>query len=449
MRKHPEQKFQTLVTPILRKRLFETPLVGVINAWARIYTHLKLNHQTGITTHQKVPPPVSKNSKPYPTQNATHRAYLNTTVSNHSFAGLRRRALTYAPTTTRPPTQSQPKVGQVQQATQSTQAASQATPPAGQTPPVETPTYIAQTLYASVTQKKQATPHAQPPRRYNFHSGSPTPWSVFALFSHASPVFSIIDTSPVPIETAQTVIECCFAARVSKQNGLVRICKFAAAYHQFSHRNSPLLATTGVGALIAVTTWLLSLHARGRSVPAAGRYALRVFAEALSLDIPATSPAALAATRSHTVRLARQAPCFTLHMLLTFGRLAADHGPPHPARYFAACVMMMVFAPFRFADTLNIRGIPYKKTTVAGSCLPTKNLKIPFYWAFPMSGFITNGAWFDIIVDVRTRYHSCKGLPMNFLFVHTTNWKFDDTVYPAATYASTLRTFRLFLTKAG
>ena len=136
-------------------------------------------------------------------------------------------------------------------------------------------------------------------------------------------------------------------------------------------------------------------------------------------------------------------------MLLTFERLAADHGPPVALRYFAACVMFMVFASFRFADTKNIREITLKKETVAGPCLPTKNLKGPFYWAFPITGFISAGAWFDVIADVRTRYHSCEGLPMNYLFAHTIDWKFDDTVYPPAKYGSTLRTLRTFLKNAG
>ena len=306
---------------------------------------------------------------------------------------------------------------------------------------------MTQTLYASVKPAQQAK--SVPPKRYDFNLGSPTPWSVFALFSHASPTFSMIESPLAPMETAHSVIECCFAARVSKQTGLVRICKFAAAYHQFCHRSAPRLPTTGPTALIAVATWLLSLHTRGRSAPAAGRYALRVFAEALALNIPATAPAALSATRSHIVKLAKQAPCFTLHMILTIERLAADRGYPVSLRYFDACLMFMAFASFRFADTKNIRDVNFKKDTVAGSCLPKENLKEPFYWVFPQSGFISAGAWFEVIVDVRTRYRSRKGMPVNFLFAHTIEWKFDDTPCPPANYGSTLRTLRAFLKKAG
>ena len=43
-------KFQKIVTPVLRKRLFTTPLMEVVNASTRIYTTLKLNHQTGTVT---------------------------------------------------------------------------------------------------------------------------------------------------------------------------------------------------------------------------------------------------------------------------------------------------------------------------------------------------------------------------------------------------------------
>ena len=454
-------KFQTMITPILRKRVFTTTLLETVNAGARIYTALRLSPQTGVTVHAKAPQPIPKYGKPYATQNATRRAFLNSTVSSHSFAGLQRRSLAFSqppphagkqpphrPTQVTAPSQHSTQIDTSQTNGGSLPATGiDQTPPFPPTPPVGTPTYIAQTLYACAATKPILP--VQKARIFQFHSGSPTPWSVFSLFSSVSPVFSMLEQSLVPIETAQSVVECCFAARCSTQKGLLRICKFAAAYRQFCSRAVPRVMTTGPSAIIAFTTWLLSLHERGRTVPAAGRYALRVFAEALTLTIPATAPAALSATRSHVIKLAKQAPCFTLKMLLTFGRIAADKSTPLAIRYFAACVMMMVFASFRFVDAVNIREINYEKDTVTGSCLPSKNLKQPFYWVFPMMGFNSNCAWFDVIVDVRLRYHSCKGLPMNFLFTHTKDWQIDDITFPRATYGSTLRTFRLFLAKAG
>ena len=467
-------KFQTLVTPILRKRLFTSTLLETVNAGAMIYTSLRLCPQTGGITHAKAPQPLPKYGKQYPTQNATHRAFLNATVSSHSFEGVKRRNLAFAkalPYAGNQPTRrltqgnvpsqqstqndtNQPNGGSLPTTGTNTTPPFPPTPPVGAptyvfppTPPVGTPTYVAETLYACTTLKK--TPPAQPNRIFQYESGKPTPWSVFSLFSSTSPVFAMMDKSLAPKETAHSLIECCFAARCSKQKGLVRICKFAAAYHQFCYRAIPRLVTTGPSAIIAVATWLLSLHARGRTVPAAGRYALKVFAEALTLDIPASAPAALSATRSHVIRLAKQAPCFTLKMLLTFERLAADKTTPIAIRYFAACVMIMVFASFRFIDTTNIREINYKKDTVAWSCLPSKTQKRPFYWVFPMAGFVANCSRFDVIVDVRLRYRQCTGLPMNFLSIHTKDWQLGDVNFPRATYGSTLRTFRLFLGKAG
>ena len=106
-------------------------------------------------------------------------------------------------------------------------------------------------------------------------------------------------------------------------------------------------------------------------------------------------------------------------MLLTFERLAADRGAPIALRYYAACIVLMVFVSFRFADTKNIREVSVEMATIACPCLPTKNLTQPFYWDIPIAGFISNGDWFAVIFGVRARYHSCHGLPMNFLFVHT------------------------------
>ena len=213
---------------------------------------------------------------------------MGATESVHSFPGIRRRNLTYDKTTTNA---TPPRPGLNSTTTRGTQLktpppappSTPATPvapipakPAGPTrpPPMGTPPYVTQTLYASTTSVQPVTP--TPPSRYNFHSGNPTPWAVFALFAPASRIFSI-DPALAPIRTAQSIVECCFAARVAKQDALLRICKFASAYFQFFQRSVPRSATTGPTALISITSWLLTLHTRGRSVPAAGRYALKVF----------------------------------------------------------------------------------------------------------------------------------------------------------------------------
>ena len=145
----------------------------------------------------------------------------------------------------------------------------------------------------------------------------------------------MIGNSPSPIDTAHSVVECCFAACVGKKADLVRIRKFAAA------------------------AWLLSLHSRGRAALSAGRYALMVFAQALHLGIPANSPAALSAVRSHIARLAKHAPRLALRMLLLFAQIDA-YSVPFPLQYFAACLMLMALASFRFPDAGNIRDVTFK-----------------------------------------------------------------------------------------
>ena len=96
----------------------------------------------------------------------------------------------------------------------------------------------------------------------------------------------------------------------------------------------PRLLTTEPNAIIAVTTWLLSLRERGRSSPVAGRGALRAAADALTIDIPATARA---------IKLAKQAPRFALHALLTFERIASDAPAAFALRNSDAGVTVMVF----------------------------------------------------------------------------------------------------------
>ena len=65
-------KFQTTAAPILRKRLFTTSLMEVVNAATRIYTALKLNPQTGTVAYPKAVSPSLK------TANLTQRKMRRT-----------------------------------------------------------------------------------------------------------------------------------------------------------------------------------------------------------------------------------------------------------------------------------------------------------------------------------------------------------------------------------
>ena len=116
-------------------------------------------------------------------------------------------------------------------------------------------------------------------------------------------LFSILWPHTQP---ARSVVESFSPALPSKQ-GAVRISKFGAAYRQFPHRYTPRLLETGPNVPRIYYDLASSLYAGGRSVPAAGRYALRVFADALSLGIPAAAPAALSETRPHIIRLSKTA----------------------------------------------------------------------------------------------------------------------------------------------
>ena len=86
-----------------------------------------------------------------------------------------------------------------------------------------------------------------------------------------------------------------FAEQCALQSRLGKIPKFAAAYAQFFSRAAHPVPATGPDALVAVTPWLLSLRIRGRAGPAACRYCLKFFADAIFRAIPARPIAPLQA----------------------------------------------------------------------------------------------------------------------------------------------------------
>ena len=132
-------------------------------------------------------------------------------------------------------------------------------------------------------------------------------------------------------------------------------------------------------------------------------------------------------------------------MILAIGHTSADNKTPYDERYSDDCIFTMVLASFRFKDTTRIMGVNFKKGAACGRCAPTNNNAKSIYRAFPISGFVSNGAWFDVNVDTRARYRPCRGVDIKFLFAHMKHlWGSGGHVYPPETYGFALRAFRDF-----
>ena len=429
-------QLQKLISPLMRRKVILCSLLEIVNAAKTLFYKVRA-----------LPPaltrPVGPPTPMVGTRNAPNRMLLTPLISAGTQTAKRCRDAAYAPSTGSSQEQHPPAPSQASQSSLGS-APSQigaTAPPAIQKP------YIRRAQYMNAEPKPKPAPT---PQTDDLRTGCPSPWETILLFRNESTLFNAIKNAHTGPDETRTVFHCAFSARCSSPAGLRKICKFAAAYHQFCVRPTPNLALVGPDSVVPLAQWLLSLHGRGRTVSRTAKYCLKVFGEALGLDFQVSHPAAMAAVTSKVVKLTKQAPCIPLETIKVIERLSHDPRYPSGLRYFAACVILMTLASFRYKNTTRITDIRYDITTISGMCAPCKSNKSPFTWAIPAAGFVSEGKWFDIIVETRDRHRSWTGLEMNFLFLkHNKDWSVDEPNFQPANYAQTLYAFRALFSTIG
>ena len=112
------------------------------------------------------------------------------------------------------------------------------------------------------------------------------------------------------------------------------VCKFVKEYYDFAMACAPTTPMTGEHAIIPIARWFASLADRGPSVPRAGRYALRVFGEALGADFPLSHPAVIAAARFPKTKPTKRAPPSPLEFIKSLEYAAVNEELPESKRIF-------------------------------------------------------------------------------------------------------------------
>lgn len=92
-------------------------------------------------------------------------------------------------------------------------------------------------------------------------------------------------------------------------------------YRSFAMDAQPALPLAGGDAIYTISKWLTELKKRGTYRPDAGKYALKVFAEALGIEFPCGHPAARAAARTQKVTATKHAPPPTPVWIFTKDRI--------------------------------------------------------------------------------------------------------------------------------
>ena len=100
------------------------------------------------------------------------------------------------------------------------------------------------------------------------------------------------------------------------------------------------------------TRWLAVLRRRGETVPQTGRYALRVFGDAVGVEFPTKRPAAVSATLMIRREITKHADPAQRRWILSkkLELAAADHSIRRGKRLFRPLVLLQIFASLRYID---------------------------------------------------------------------------------------------------
>ena len=163
--------------------------------------------------------------------------------------------------------------------------------------------------------------------------------------------------------------------------------------------------------------YIESLAERGRTVPAAGKRALSIWADDLGVDWPLTNPLVVSAATVETNEAPKQAPSMDLETLKKIERLATNVEANGNKRAFAAGILLMTYAILRFSDVQRRRSLETNDDSVNGTLLRSKTKKPNgknWPWACPRMGVTGECGWVHPILDLRTAYARVNGHQMTY-----------------------------------
>ena len=193
-------------------------------------------------------------------------------------------------------------------------------------------------------------------------------------------------------------IKLCLSCRCKTDRTIAEICRLIREYHDFAKTLTPKVNDTGICAIFAITKWMLVLKKRGPSVPPKGRYALKVFAEALNIDFPFNHPAVRAAARTKKITSTRHAPPIPLEFLTKIELLSADTSQPFGRRLFCALICLQAFASLRYADLVEVGELWESTSAIVGKSIDQKRDGEIMTWATPADGTV-DGKWYIPILE--------------------------------------------------
>lgn len=166
---------------------------------------------------------------------------------------------------------------------------------------------------------------------------------------------------------------------------------------------------------------------RGRTVPASGKHALTVWAEALGIEWPLSHRLITSAVTCETNEEVKQAPAMSLATVRKLEELSSNKEVCAYKRAFSAAILVMTYASLRFADAQKMRTFDSNDDSTHGTLLSSKTKKqhgLNWPWACPRKGIIGKSDWAQPLLGMRAAYRKVNCADMPYLFPRLDhNWK--------------------------
>ena len=151
-------------------------------------------------------------------------------------------------------------------------------------------------------------------------------------------------------EEVEAFVKLPFSKRCKTLSTCRYVCGFIKEYYEFSMNAETVTPMTGENAIVPIARWLAHLALRGSSVPRMGKYALRVFGEALGIEFPIDHPSICAAARTVKTKPTKHAPPVPVEFIKKLEETTENTEFSQAKRLFCALVLLQIYASLRFAD---------------------------------------------------------------------------------------------------
>ena len=239
-------------------------------------------------------------------------------------------------------------------------------------------------------------------------------WELASEFSSTSSLLLGMYKAQVPKDKIALLVIEALSLRAKSTATMEGIVKHVSGLVLFylDTREESKVQLAGGDSLVLIHDYLESLAERGRTVHAAAKHALTVWAEALGIDWPLTHALVCSAATVESNDSPKQAPPMSLSTLRALGETATNILATPYKRAFDAGILLMTYASLRFSDVQRIRTFEFNEDSAHGALLNCKTRKQHGqFWpmAFRREGITGSRVRAQPLIDMRIAFRRING----------------------------------------